>query len=126
VKIFTYGTLKSGFRNHHLLRYAEFVDMATTSDRYEMIDVGFPVILPSDNGHKVHGEVYEVDADTMARLDRLEGEGRMYDRVRKYVRLASGELVRLYYYVGCSGFWDGRNANPVQDNAGTYDWRPYA
>ena len=54
MKIFTYGTLKSGFRNHHLLRYAEFVDMATTSDRYEMIDVGFPVILPSDNGHNVH------------------------------------------------------------------------
>jgi gamma-glutamylaminecyclotransferase len=125
MRVFVYGTLRSGYSNHYrCLRTATFVGQATTSERYTMIDVGFPVLLTPGQGHPVHGEVYEVDADTVERLDMLEGKGRMYDRVRKYVRMSSGELVRLYYYVGCADFWDARNGNPVKATAGAYDWRP--
>lgn len=127
MKVFVYGTLKSGHRNHwRCLRSATFVGQATTSERYTMIDVGFPVLLTPGEGNRVHGEVYEVDAETMERLDNLESEGLVYDRVRKYVRMSSGELVRLYYYVGRPSYWDScERGRPVKATAGAYDWRPY-
>lgn len=126
--VFVYGTLKSGYSNHYrCLRDAHFVGQATTSHRYTMIDVGFPVLLTEGTGHPVHGEVYEVNSDTVERLDRLEGKGMMYDRVRKYVRMSNGKSVRVYYYVGCAPYWDDRmGGKPVKPTAGAYDWRPYA
>ena len=125
--VFVYGTLKSGYSNHYAcLRDAHFVGNATTSHRYTMIDVGFPVLLTEGEGHVVHGEVYEVNTSTMERLDRLEGKGRMYDRVRRYVRMDDGSKARVYYYVGCANAWDARRGRPVEAKAGAYDWRPGA
>ncbi len=118
MKVFTYGTLMRGHRNHHLLEGSTFLGLAVTSDKYRMLDSGFPVLLPDDNGHQVAGEVYEVDAATMAELDHLEGKGRMYNRVRKYVRMRNGYATRLYYYVGVVPFWKERgygHHHPIND-----------
>ena len=126
MKIFVYGSLKRGYRNHRLLQRSTFLGEAVTSDRYRMIDVGFPVLLgPTPDGHHVAGEVYEVDTTTLSALDQLESKGRMYDRVRKYVRMATGESVRLYYYVGCEHAWSRRDytSTRVQPTmAGVYHW----
>jgi len=118
MKVFVYGTLKIGHNNSHLLRTAKYLGDAVTSDRYTMFCVGFPVIMPDRNGHQVAGEVYEVDAETAYNLDRLEARGRMYDRVRKYVRMVdTGKLVRLYYYVGRPDYWSirERKVQPMQN-----------
>lgn len=111
--VFVYGTLKRGHHNHRVLGPdPKFVGHALTNTKYKMLDAGFPVLLaltkddPEDAGHYVEGEVYDVDLTTAKRLDQLEGKGRMYNRVRKYVSMGEGPSVRLNYYVGIPQYWD--------------------
>ena len=120
--IFVYGTLKRGHRNHYHLEHCKFMGEAQTSERYLMINVGFPVILdpngaddPADRIAQVRGELYMLKKgkieETMKRLDQLEGEGRMYNRVKGSVYVC-GDVYKLgqgwyeaSYYVGVSEAW---------------------
>ena len=79
-RVFVYGTLKSGFWNHYLLKGCKFFGHAATVPTYKMIENGFPVIMPDPEGKPLAGEVYTVDDETLARLDQLEREGSSYDR----------------------------------------------
>src|ERR1700726_104426 len=69
-----------------------------------MIGTSFPVIMPDPSGKPVAGEIYTVDDATLARLDRLEAEGRSYDRVMidATLPLANGERLTTqgFIYVG--------------------------
>lgn len=79
-RVFVYGTLLAGEGNHHLLRAATFVDSARTEARFRMMGMGaFPAIVP-DGSTAIVGEVYEVDGETLARLDSLEGHPGWYTR----------------------------------------------
>jgi gamma-glutamylcyclotransferase (GGCT)/AIG2-like uncharacterized protein YtfP len=122
--VFVYGTLKQGYGNHYrLLRGSEFFGQGTTASKFRMLDAGFPVLIPDEEcGKHVVGEVYRVDAATLARLDQLEGEGHMYDRKTTTVELAplaNGRAVikDVDIYIGCPRFWDLRR---VYD--GTDQW----
>jgi len=79
--VFVYGTLRKGFYNHRLLENATFSD---TGSAYgvRLYDVGpFPAVLPTSDGKgAVHGELYEVDDETLTRLDRLEGVPHLFRR----------------------------------------------
>ena len=74
--IFIYGTLKRGFANHAHLQGATFVGEARTVERYPMIIQGrffSPVMIPEPGvGHRIVGELWEVDDALLAALDRLE------------------------------------------------------
>lgn len=94
--IFVYGTLLTGEHNHGLLESSTFVDTGIISG-YTMYDTGsFPAIVPGDG--IVKGEVYEIDAKTLERLDWLEGEGSLYKRISIPVQLSSGESVLALVY----------------------------
>jgi gamma-glutamylcyclotransferase (GGCT)/AIG2-like uncharacterized protein YtfP len=103
-RVFVYGTLKSGFRNHYLLGGCAFFGAATTVSTYRMIENGFPVIMPDPEGRPLAGEIYIVDDDVLARLDQLEREGSSYDRKLTDVNLplAGGERLptRAFIYIG--------------------------
>ena len=103
-RVFVYGTLKSGFRNHYLLEDCEFFGDATTVPTYKMIENGFPVIMPDPEGKPLAGEIYAVDDETLARLDQLEREGSSYDRklIDVSLRLDGGERLptRAFIYIG--------------------------
>ncbi len=103
-RVFVYGTLKSGFWNHNLLRGCECLGGAATVPTYKMIENGFPVVMPDPEGKPLAGEIYTVDDETLARLDQLEREGRSYDRklIDVTLRLASGERLatKAFIYVG--------------------------
>ena len=126
--VFVYGTLKAGHGNHHVLgRNPRLVGRATTHNKYRMLLAGFPVILEDPDGVPVVGEVYEVSIDILADLDRLEGEGRMYHRRTRFVRLGEAASIPVHLYEGDHDFWS-RNAlpQPKRNDDGTLEWKGYS
>ncbi|MCZ7583327.1 MAG: gamma-glutamylcyclotransferase [Deltaproteobacteria bacterium] len=78
--LFVYGTLKRGQRNHFLMREARFLGEAVTAPLYTLLNLGpFPGMVPGGTT-AVHGELYEVGRELLARLDRHEGVPRLYIR----------------------------------------------
>lgn len=82
-RIFVYGTLKRGCKNHHWLAGQRFIAEARTQPIYRLYDMGgYPGMIRADNGVAVEGEIWEVDEGGLARLDVLEDiEGGEYERV---------------------------------------------
>jgi len=81
-RVFVYGTLKRGHGNHRLLRNSVFLGSGSTAQRFPLYVRGLPYLYPQPNsGEHVLGEVYQVDPQTMARLDKLEGHPRFYCRI---------------------------------------------
>lgn len=78
MKIFVYGTLKSGHKNHYLIAgHCKLVGRAVVGDHamYTHPRIGFPMMVPF-TGERVFGEVYEVvrnPAHVLSILDTLEG-----------------------------------------------------
>ena len=75
-----YGTLRRGGPNHALLARARLVGPATTVERHALFVEEFPYLAPVPAVHRVRGEVYAVDAATLAEIDRLEGHPTWYER----------------------------------------------
>lgn len=72
-KVFVYGTLKQGGSNHALLKDSTLFTEYKTEAKYTMVSLGsFPGLIEHGNT-PIHGEIYEVDSATLARLDHLEG-----------------------------------------------------
>lgn len=78
-KVFVYGTLKTGFGNHRLLKNFKGKEaLALEIDLHS--GPGFPYAKRGNGVTK--GEVYNVDYDTLRRLDMLEGVPDHYKRER--------------------------------------------
>lgn len=97
--VFVYGSLLRGESNHRVLGGARLVAHAITAPRYTLIDLGaFPAMLDRGNT-PIRGEVYRCDAETLARLDRLEGHPRFYER-RDLVLVRGPSNAQGYFLVG--------------------------
>ncbi|MBN8981573.1 MAG: gamma-glutamylcyclotransferase [Rhizobiales bacterium] len=116
-RVFVYGTLKRGLRNHHFLDGARFVGEAHTLAGYCMLDGGFPVLRDIGDGAKqIAGEVYDVDDETLSRLDDLESvDSGMYDRMQTGIVLSGNEAVQAFIYVGRGEYWDNKKRAPFTD-----------
>lgn len=93
-RVFVYGTLLAGEGNHRLLRRARFVSTAKTPPAFELRDLGYYPGMVLGGAYAVVGEIYEVDAPTLAELDRLEGHPSFYQRTS--ITLEDGENVESY------------------------------
>ena len=109
-KLFVYGSLKQGFGNHDFLESSKYLGTYDTSDaNYRMISMGsYPGVVELD-GQDEHcyilGELYEVDDDTLARVDRLEGNGSFY--TRKIVELSeTDDTIEAWMYLLPKQFLD--------------------
>ena len=131
-RVFVYGTLRRGHRNHFLLETSNFIGEAATLRPYWMITTGvFPVVLdavPADFGSPplaIAGEIYHVDAATLEQLDRLEDKGRAYDRKVTDV-CEGGHKVQAHIYVGVADYWHNRHlpAWTIQNKRGELEWAP--
>jgi gamma-glutamylcyclotransferase (GGCT)/AIG2-like uncharacterized protein YtfP len=102
-RIFVYGTLKRGGRNHHYMAGQQFLGEARTAPGYTLFSLGdYPGMIRSpDDKDGVTGEVWLVDPPGLQKLDELEGldEG-LYERVP--VSLAppfATQAVETYLYL---------------------------
>jgi len=79
--VFVYGSLKRNQGNHSLLSGSDYLgDFDTREPVFDMIGLGyFPAVLNGGDSY-IRGELYEVDDDTLERLDCLEGHPRFYER----------------------------------------------
>ena len=128
-RVFVYGTLKRGFRNHRFLEAAAYVGEAYTVKAYRMLDGRFPVLRDAGpHPQPVAGEVYDVDDGTLAKLDELEDvASRMYDRREIDVVLLkrpNDEASTAFIYIGCGEYWDKKDQVPylATDERGLLNW----
>ena len=120
MELFVYGTLKRDGKNHFFLyrqmpNKVKFVrhEVLKGYSIYD-IDHGFPLMFKDTDEAKVYGEVYEIDSDTLAEIDVLEGEGKFYERIDDiklgysyYVTLNRERFESNYYKLNKikNGFW---------------------
>lgn len=100
--LFCYGTLRRHEPNHFYLTSAKCIaEQAWTHGRLYRVD-WYPALVPG--GEKlVYGELYQIDDDTLERIDELEGyeEGREnneFQRIKQTVFFDRGS-VEAYVYV---------------------------
>lgn len=96
--VFVYGTLRQGGSNHHLLRNAQLMGLARTTEFYALYRDVIPYVVQGREISPILGEVYQVDQETFEQLDLLEGHPDWYVRERKVVRLESGEELGAWIY----------------------------
>lgn len=106
--VFFYGTLMTPFNRPGRTRVSsELVFQGRGSIRAALYDLGiYPAAIPTEDGSRVIGEVYEIrDAATvLATLDEIEGyranepERSLYTRVETPVTLEDGRVEPAWAY----------------------------
>lgn len=103
-KVFVYGTLKKGFSNHFFLANARYLGPARTVERYALYMDMYPGVYPRDHVSPIVGQLFEVDAATLRRLDALEDHPRLYRREMVEVVTDKGkETAWIYFYPNKAG-----------------------
>ncbi|KAK0418113.1 hypothetical protein QR680_013376 [Steinernema hermaphroditum] len=106
--IFVYGTLKRGEPNEEVLTDTgtgqfELLGKATTLPKYPLVvasKYNIPFCLKEPGkGHRIVGEVYNIDADKLKALDELEAHPTFYCREIIEVEMASGEVKEAWIYL---------------------------
>ena len=72
--LFVYGTLKKGGGLHQVLgNSSEFKGTYITEEnKYDMHDVGCPIMVDKDKGFHIRGEIYNVTPEAMERVTLVE------------------------------------------------------
>jgi len=121
-KVFVYGSLLSGMGNHRLLLESKKLGVSHSPEGFGMIDLGyFPGVVKIDRpGSRVIGEVYEVNDETLTRLDRLEGYNHTDGTRGLYNRLEiDTDFGKAFIYIFNNRYGE---SNHLVENG---DWRTY-
>ena len=107
-EVFVYGTLKKGGGNHHFLKDSDFIRHEILVDHSIYVPKGFrfPLMLKNKGG-KVYGEIYRVSSKVLAKLDMLESEGHLYNRVNDV------KLGYQYYLFNETNAWEINKENDI-------------
>jgi gamma-glutamylaminecyclotransferase len=115
-RVFTYGTLLAGEPNHDVLRRSSCLGPARTPPRFTLVDLGAYPGLLAQGTSVVRGELYEVDAEVLAALDRLEGHPTFYRRGP--IILAGWRRAETYFFPALRAA-----GGPIIDSG---DWRGWS
>ena len=97
--IFVYGTLLRGNHNHeYYLGGSRYLGQGLLSG-YALYDLGSYPGVKQKAGDFVKGEVYAIDAETLVRLNHLEGEGTLYALKREAILMDGQTLSNVGVYV---------------------------
>ncbi len=91
IKLFAYGTLRSGEQAHGLLKGARMLLHARTEPCFTLVDMGGYPALIEGGSTAVVGEIYELDPGLLEALDRYEEAPEVYQRVQ--LRVAGHDVV---------------------------------
>jgi len=92
--VFVYGTLKLDCSHHDLLDNSKFICASRTEKKYAMLGVGmYPAVAKNGEVSTIHGEVYEVDHETLKCLDDFERKWFS----REMVPLECGIMAWMYF-----------------------------
>ena len=102
-RLFVYGTLAPGRTNHHVVQplggtwQAGYVRGRLIEEGWGA-SLGFPALIPDDQGERIHGYVLSSDAlkAHWGQLDAFEGPG--YQRVNIEVALDDNKHVTAQVY----------------------------
>jgi gamma-glutamylcyclotransferase (GGCT)/AIG2-like uncharacterized protein YtfP len=109
MKLFVYGTLKRGQRNHKVLD-AAFIG-ETEIDGFAAVNrQTYPYAIRQD-GHKLKGEIYEVPS--LKYIDKFENYPDEYDRV-----VINTEFGEAWIYIANDGVVDDIENVGLTDNWG--------
>jgi gamma-glutamylaminecyclotransferase len=93
-----YGSLKQGFGNHACLTGATYCGEAMLN-RAKLLNLGpYPGMIPGENGERVFGEVYFINAKILKRLDMLEGHPNFYCREQREIFFNSDDIKMAWCY----------------------------
>jgi gamma-glutamylcyclotransferase (GGCT)/AIG2-like uncharacterized protein YtfP len=119
--VFVYGSLKRGEYNHWLIASSQFIGLATTDCEFRLFALStYPAMVRWPAAPlAIEGELFRVDAVTLARLDYLEENGRLYQREEIAVAIADdGRREQAWTYLSLeplpperlhpSASWTGR------------------
>lgn len=89
-----YGTFMRGQPGHANLEGAEFLEAVETAPRYRLweVDGTWPALIEDGDGVAIAGELYEMPAERLARLEEVEPPGWQ----RGAVELADGRVVEAF------------------------------
>ena len=112
-RLFVYGTLLPGEREHALLASAEWLRSVATEPRFQLVDLGVYAALIPDGKVAVHGELYAASLETRRAIDIARQVPILFQRVT--IRLADGTDAEAYVMA----------ADPVRGKRrlGHGDWR---
>ncbi len=112
--VFTYGTLKKGFRNHYLLEDSKYIGDAVTKNKYGLFPSvcgGFPFAIKSYSDTEIFGELYDINKETLEKLDYLEGYPDLYIREEVEVVLNNDIITATIYFKNEENYKKGVNLN---------------
>jgi gamma-glutamylcyclotransferase (GGCT)/AIG2-like uncharacterized protein YtfP len=124
-RLFIYGTLLSGERDHGLMASAELLGPALTDAQFQLVDLGMYAALVPDGKIAVHGELYAASLATRREIDVARQVPILFQRVT--VRLADGTQAETYAMTAdqvrgkrrlAHGDWRARFAPPGERRAG--------
>jgi gamma-glutamylcyclotransferase (GGCT)/AIG2-like uncharacterized protein YtfP len=91
--VFVYGSLRRGSAGAMSIRFPDSKFIAEAEVRGSLYDLGaYPGLLLNESGSQVIGEVYEVDDETLRKLDDFEASS---NYLRKQVEISLGEHRRM-------------------------------
>lgn len=93
-RLFVYGSLRKGERDHAALAEAEHVGFARTAPKYRLIDLSVYPALVEGGQLAVVGELYSIDRELRRRLDELKECPILFQRVP--IELEGGQRAEAY------------------------------
>lgn len=109
IYLFTYGTMRREYRNHHYLEKGIFLGKARSVQKFIIKQIvtaeypeGYPMSFPSDDEQAIplHGEIYEIDESMLMAIDKLEDYPHEYNRILTAFTLENGAQVNALIYIG--------------------------
>lgn len=109
--IAVYGTLKMGQALEHYMEDSRLVGWGFTAEAHRLCLNNVPTLIKGGDKSKgaipVEVEVYEVDDETLAKLDKVEGHPHLYKREMVRIQLWKEEAVWAWVYFASEKFDNG-------------------